>query len=45
MVTIATTIRVHIGIDFSLKTGYLGSVKFGCYYLQYIPESKPFNHA
>ena len=27
-----------------LKTGYIGSLKFGCYYLQYVPTSKPFDH-
>ena len=32
-------------IYFSLKTGYIGSVKFGCYYLQCLPAFKPFNHA
>jgi len=30
---------------FLLKTGHIGSLKFSCYYLQYIPVSKPFNHA
>jgi len=24
---------------------YICSVKFGCYYLQYVPASKPFDHA
>jgi len=28
-----------------LKTGYIGSLKFGCYYLQYVPAHKPFDHA
>jgi hypothetical protein len=25
--------------------GYVGSLKFGCYYLQYVPATKPFEHA
>jgi len=25
--------------------GYIGSLEFGCYYLQYEPASKPFDHA
>jgi hypothetical protein len=32
-------------MDFSLKTGYIGGLKFGCYYLQYVPASKPFDRA
>jgi hypothetical protein len=24
--------------------GYTGSLKFGCYYLQYVPASTPFDH-
>jgi hypothetical protein len=28
-------------LDFTLKTGYIGSLKFGCYYLQFVPASKP----
>ena len=32
-------------MDFSLKTGYTGSLKFGCYYLQYVPTSKPYDLA
>jgi len=28
-----------------LKIGYIGSLKFGCFYLQYVPASKPFDHA
>ena len=32
-------------IYFSLKTGYIGSVKFSCYYLKYLPAFKPFDHA
>ena len=28
-----------------LETGYIGTLKFGCYYLQYVPASKPFDHA
>jgi len=30
---------------FSLKMGDIGSLKFGCYYLRYVPASKPFYHA
>jgi len=25
--------------------GYIGSLNFGCYYLQYVPASKPFDYA
>jgi len=25
--------------------GYIGSLKFGCYYLQFVPASKPFDNA
>jgi len=32
-------------LDFSLKMGYIGGLEFGCYYLQYEPASKPFDHA
>ena len=32
-------------LDFSLETDYTGSLKFGCYYLQYVPASKPFTYA
>jgi len=32
-------------MDFSLKMDYIGSLKFGCYYLQYVPASKTFYHA
>jgi hypothetical protein len=32
-------------LDFFLKIGYIGNLKFGCYYLQYVPASKPFSHA
>ena len=28
-----------------LKVGYIGSLKLGCYYLLYVPASKPFDHA
>jgi len=29
-----------------LAIGYIGRLKFGCYYLQYVvPASKPFDHA
>jgi len=27
------------------KTDYNGSLNFGCYYLQYVPASEPFDHA
>jgi hypothetical protein len=30
---------------FPLKMGYIGSLQFCCYYLQYVPASKPFYHA
>ena len=30
-------------LDFSSKIGYISGLKFGCYYLQYVPESKPFD--
>jgi len=29
---------------FSLKMGYVGNFKFGCYYLQYVPASKPYDY-
>ena len=29
---------------FVWKIGYIGSLKFGCYYLQYVPASKPFDY-
>jgi len=32
-------------LDFSLKIWYIGSLQFSCYYLQYVPASKPFDHA
>jgi len=32
-------------IGFSLKIGYIGSEKFGCSYLQYVPAAKPFDHS
>jgi len=32
-------------IGFFFLTGYIGSLKFGCYYLQYVSASKPFDHA
>jgi len=28
-----------------MKMGYIGSWKFGYYYLWYVPVSKPFDHA
>jgi hypothetical protein len=31
-------------IGFSLKIDYIGSVKLGCYYLQHVSASKPFDH-
>jgi len=31
-------------LDFSLKIGYIGSLIFGCYYLQYVPLPKPVDH-
>jgi hypothetical protein len=30
---------------FPLKIGYIGSLKLACYYLQYVPASKLFDHA
>jgi hypothetical protein len=30
--------------DLSVKIGYIGSLKFGCYCLRYLPASKPFDH-
>ena len=30
---------------FFLKIRYIGSLHFGCYYLQYVPASKPSDHA
>jgi len=30
--------------NFLLKIIYIGSLQFGCYYLQYVPASKPFDH-
>jgi len=32
-------------IGFLLEIGFIGSLKFGCYYLQYVPVSRPFDHA
>jgi hypothetical protein len=32
-------------IDFSLKIGYIGSLQFGRYYLQYVPASEPSDRA
>jgi hypothetical protein len=32
-------------IGFFLKTGYIGSMNFGCYYLQYVPACESFDHA
>jgi hypothetical protein len=28
-----------------MTIGYIGSLQFSCYYLQYVPVSKPFDHA
>ena len=28
-----------------LEIGYIGNLNFGCYYLQYVPVSRPFDHA
>jgi len=36
---------MSLKLDFPLKTGYIGSLQFGCYYLQHVPASKPFAHA
>jgi len=30
---------------FFLKIDYISNLKFGCYYLQYVPVSEPFDHA
>ena len=32
-------------IWYILEIDYIGSLKFGCYYLQYVPASNPFSHA
>jgi hypothetical protein len=32
-------------IDISFKIVHIGSSKFGCYYLQYVPAPKLFDHA
>ena len=37
--------RYAENLDFFLKIGYTVTLKFGCYYLQYVPVSKPFNHS
>jgi len=29
----------------SLKIGYSGSLKIGCYCLRHVPTSRPFDHA
>jgi len=31
-------------IGFLFENRLHGSLKFGCYYLQYVPASKPFDH-
>ena len=37
--------KFRIIFFFVCKMCYIGSLKFGCYYLQYVPASKPFDHA
>jgi len=32
-------------IEFFFEIGNIGSLEFGCYYLQSVPASKPFDHA
>jgi len=32
-------------IGFFFLIGYIGCFSFGCYYLQHVPASKPFDHA
>ena len=32
-------------IGFFFENSYTGSLKFGCYYLHYVPASEPFDHA
>ena len=32
-------------LNFSLIIGYIDSLKVGCFYLQYVPASKPLDHA
>ena len=32
-------------IGFFFENTHIGSLNFGCYYLQYALASKPFNHA
>jgi hypothetical protein len=32
-------------MKFPSEIGYIGILKFGCYYLQYIPTSEPSDHA
>ena len=36
---------INIKLDFSLQISYIGNLKVGCYYLQYVLRSKPFDHA
>jgi len=36
---------MNVKSDISLNIGYIGSLKFGCYYLPFVPKSKPFDHA
>jgi len=31
--------------NFAFRIGYIGSLQFRCYYLQYVPASKPFDRA
>jgi hypothetical protein len=35
----------NVELDFSLEIGHIGSLHFSCYYLQYVPVSKPLDHA
>jgi hypothetical protein len=42
---IGTASRKSGYLDISLKIHYIGSLQFGCYYLEYVPASKPFDHA
>jgi hypothetical protein len=37
--------KIRIIELFSLKICYSVSLTFGCYYLQYVPVYKPFDHA
>ena len=37
--------KIQIIGFFLKKIGHIGFVKFGCYYLQYVPASKTFDRA